>query len=81
MVLRLSKILQIACDQFGLNPERWKRHFGELDLWMRLLTKGVRELASGFEFQPPADQATFNWRQHGPPRSTCAARCLTPIFG
>jgi hypothetical protein len=48
-----------ACDRLALNAEQRKRHFDELGPQLRALAKGVRELPDGYEFEFPADPATF----------------------
>ena len=48
-----------ACDRLALNAEQRKRHFGQLGPELRTLAKGVRELPDGYEFEFPADPATF----------------------
>ncbi|HMD31361.1 MAG TPA: hypothetical protein VKG84_05600 [Candidatus Acidoferrales bacterium] len=46
------------CNMHGLNPEQRKRKT-ELDGILRGTRTGARELPDGFEFQFPADPATF----------------------
>ncbi len=48
-----------ACDRSALNAEQRKRHFDELGPELRSMVKDARELPDGFEFQFPADPATF----------------------
>jgi hypothetical protein len=48
-----------ACDRAALTPEKRKRHFDELGPALRSLRKSTRELADGFEFEFPADAATY----------------------
>jgi hypothetical protein len=48
-----------ACDRAALSPKERKRHFDELGPALRTLRKGVRELPTGYEFDFPADAATF----------------------
>ena len=48
-----------ACDRGALNPEQRKRHFDELGPALRSLRKSTHELADGFEFEFPADAATY----------------------
>jgi hypothetical protein len=55
----LSGQTPFACDRAALNVEARKRHFDELGPQLRSLAKGVRELADGYEFEFPADPATF----------------------
>jgi hypothetical protein len=55
----LSGQIPFACDRAALNTEQRKRHFDELGPQLRSLAKGVRELVDGYEFEFPADPATF----------------------
>lgn len=48
-----------ACDRLALSAEQRKRHFDELSPQLRALAKAVRELPDGYEFEFPADPATF----------------------
>jgi hypothetical protein len=48
-----------ACDRAALSPEKRKRHFDELGPALRSLRKSTHELADGFEFEFPADAATY----------------------
>ncbi len=48
-----------ACDRAALNPEQRKRHFDQLGPALRSLRKSTRELPDGFEFEFPADAATY----------------------
>ena len=48
-----------ACDRLALNPEQRKRHFDELGPKLRGLVLQAPELPDGYEFQFPADRATF----------------------
>jgi hypothetical protein len=48
-----------ACDRAALTPEKRKRHFDELGPALRSLRKTTHELANGFEFEFPADAATY----------------------
>ena len=48
-----------ACDIQALTPELRKRHFDELGPKLRSLKRSVQELADGYEFEFPADPATF----------------------
>ena len=48
-----------ACDRAALTAEKRKRHFDELSPALRLLRKSTHELADGFEFEFPADAATY----------------------
>jgi hypothetical protein len=47
-----------ACDRSALTAEARKRHFDELGPALRALTRGVRELPDGFEFEFPSDIPT-----------------------
>ncbi|MBZ5606914.1 MAG: hypothetical protein LAP38_01540 [Acidobacteriia bacterium] len=49
----------LACDRLALSPEQRKRHFDELGPMLHSLTKSIRELPTGYEFQFPADSASF----------------------
>ena len=48
-----------ACDRSALTAEQRTRHFDVLGPELRSMVKGARELPNGFEFQFPADPATF----------------------
>jgi hypothetical protein len=48
-----------ACDRAALSPEKRKRHFDELGPALRSLRKSTHELADGFEFEFPANAATY----------------------
>ena len=48
-----------ACDRAALNPEQRKRHFDELGPALRSLRRSTHELAEGYEFEFPADAATY----------------------
>ena len=48
-----------ACDRAALSSEQRKRHFDELGPALRSLRKSTRELPDGFEFEFPADTATY----------------------
>src|SRR5215472_8191888 len=52
-------VSRFACDRSALNAEQRKRHFDELGPKLRELAQGARELPDGYEFQFPADPATF----------------------
>ncbi len=49
----------LACNVTALTPEERKRHFDELGPRLRDLKTGVRELPDGYEFEFPADTATY----------------------
>jgi hypothetical protein len=48
-----------ACNAFALSPEVSKRHFEELEPALLKLTKSMRELPDGYEFEFPADNSTY----------------------
>lgn len=48
-----------ACNRSALNAADRKRHFDELGPTLRALVKNVRELPAGYQFEFPADAATF----------------------
>jgi hypothetical protein len=48
-----------ACNRAALTAEQRKRHFDELGPKLRALATGVRELPDGYEFEFPADSATY----------------------
>lgn len=48
-----------ACNRAALTDTDRKRHFDELGPALRAIVKSVRELADGYDFQFPADPATF----------------------
>jgi hypothetical protein len=47
-----------ACNRAALTPAARKRHFEELGPQLHAMTKRVRELPAGFEFEFPSDAAT-----------------------
>jgi hypothetical protein len=47
-----------ACNRAALSAAARKRHFDELGPRLHTMTKRVRELPGGFEFEFPADTAT-----------------------
>lgn len=49
-----------ACNRLALTPETRARHFNELGPALRQLTKSVRELPDGYEFQFVSSAATFH---------------------
>jgi hypothetical protein len=49
----------LACNAFALSPEARKRHFEEVGPALLKLKKSTRELPDGYEFQFPADKATW----------------------
>jgi hypothetical protein len=48
-----------ACNRAALTAQARKRHFDELSPALRARQKSVRELHDDFEFEFPADAATF----------------------
>jgi hypothetical protein len=48
-----------ACNAFALSPEARKRHFEEVGPALLKLKKSTRELPDGYEFEFPADKATY----------------------
>ena len=48
-----------ACNQTALDPAARKRHFDELGPAVRSAILAVRELPDGYEFDFPADTATY----------------------
>ena len=48
-----------ACNGLALSPELRKRHFKELGPALLKLKKSMRELPDGYEFELPADKATW----------------------
>src|SRR6516165_6882972 len=49
----------LACNALGLSPEVRKRHFEEVGPALLKLKKSMRELPSGYEFEFPADNRTY----------------------
>jgi hypothetical protein len=49
----------LACNALALSPEVRKRHFEEVGPALLKLKKGTRELPDGYEFELPADKATW----------------------
>jgi hypothetical protein len=58
-VLLSQTVSPFACDRAALNAAERKRHFDELGPQLRTLVKGVHELKDGYEFEYPADPATY----------------------
>ena len=48
-----------ACNHAALTDTDRRRHFDELGPALRAMVKNLRELPNGYEFQFPADPATF----------------------
>lgn len=57
--LTIRKASPFFCNTMALSPAERKRHFDELGPKLRSLRKGVRELKDGYEFEFPADTATY----------------------
>jgi hypothetical protein len=55
----ISQESPFACNRSALTAADRKRHFDELGPNLRGMVKNVRELLDGYEFQFPADPATF----------------------
>lgn len=55
----ISRESSFACDRSALNAADRKRHFDELGPILREMVKDIRELPDGYEFQFPADRASF----------------------
>src|SRR4051794_15388990 len=55
----ISQTPTFACDRSALTAADRKRHFDELGPTLRGMVKNSRELPDGYEFQFPADPATF----------------------
>jgi hypothetical protein len=49
----------LACNAFALSPQARKRHFEEVGPALLKLKKSTRELPDGYEFELPADKATW----------------------
>jgi hypothetical protein len=49
----------LACNRSALSAADRRRHFDELGPMLRAMVKNVRELNDGYEFQFPADPASF----------------------
>ena len=49
-----------ACNALALSPEARKRHFEEVGPALLKLKKSTRELPDGYEFEFPADMATYH---------------------
>ena len=55
----ISQASPFACQRSALSAADRKRHFDELGPTLRGMVKNVRELRDGYEFEFPADPATF----------------------
>ena len=49
----------LACNVLALSPKERIRHFNEVGPALRSLSKRVRELDDGFEYEFPGDSATL----------------------
>jgi hypothetical protein len=49
----------LACNAFALSSEARKRHFEEVGPALLRLKKSTRELPDGYDFELPADKATW----------------------
>jgi len=49
----------LACNRLALTEVERKRHFDELGPTLRGMIKNIREVRGGYEFQFPADPASF----------------------
>jgi len=49
----------LACDRAALTPADRTRHFDQLGPALRGMVKSVREVSDGYEFEFPADPASF----------------------
>jgi hypothetical protein len=57
--LQTEHVSPLACNAFALSPEARKRHFEEVGPALLKLKKSMRELPDGYEFEFPADKATW----------------------
>ena len=55
----ISQTSPFACNRSALTAADRKRHFDELGPTLRRMVRNVRELPDGYEFEFPADPATF----------------------
>jgi hypothetical protein len=55
----ISQASPFACDRSALSTADRKRHFDELGPTLRGMVRNARELRDGYEFEFPADPATF----------------------
>jgi len=58
-VTQTRKPVPFACRRLALSPEIQARHFDVLGPTLVKLRKNVRELPDGYEFEFPADNATY----------------------
>jgi hypothetical protein len=56
---KAEHVSPFACNALALSPEVRKRHFEEVGPALLKLKKGTRELPDGYEFEFPADKATY----------------------
>src|SRR5215467_6047199 len=56
---KTEHVSPLACNAFALSPEARKRHFEEVGPALLKLKKSIRELPDGYEFELPADKATW----------------------
>src|SRR5690349_13732108 len=49
----------LSCDRSALSAADRRRHFDELGPTLRRMVRNVREVRDGYEFEFPADPATF----------------------
>ena len=55
----IEHVSPFACNAVALSPEVRKRHFEELEPALLKLTKSMRELPDGYEFEFLADSSTY----------------------
>src|SRR5215471_11196045 len=55
-----ERMSPLACNAVALSPETRKRHFEEVGPALLKLRKTTRELVDGYEFEFPADKATYD---------------------
>ena len=55
----ISQASPFACNRSAFSTADRKRHFDELGPTLRGMVRNVRELRDGYEFEFPADPATF----------------------
>src|SRR5215469_17974197 len=56
---QIEHVSPLACNALALSPEVRKRHFEEIGPALLKLKKSTRELPNGYEFEFPADKATW----------------------
>ena len=56
---KTEHVSPLACNAFALSPEARKRHFEEVGPALLKLKKSTRELTDGYEFEFPADKASY----------------------